>query len=58
MIISETTYQGYVTKKEAQRLHEEKNKSLSFSKFDLNLQYLARVASKPYLKEYTSPKFM
>ncbi|PPS07012.1 hypothetical protein GOBAR_AA13631 [Gossypium barbadense] len=57
VIVSEATSLSYVTKEEVQRIHEEKNKSLSFSKFDLKLPYLARVASKRYPNDYTSPKF-
>ncbi|PPD82830.1 hypothetical protein GOBAR_DD20237 [Gossypium barbadense] len=57
VMVSKATSLGYVTKEEIQRIHEEKNKSLSFSKFDLKLPYLAKVASKPYPEDYTSPKF-
>ncbi|KAH1046738.1 hypothetical protein J1N35_037522, partial [Gossypium stocksii] len=42
VMVSKATFLGYVTKEEVQRIHEEKNKSLSFSKFDLKLPYLAR----------------
>ncbi|MBA0561312.1 hypothetical protein Golob_018155 [Gossypium lobatum] len=54
----DATSQGYVTKGKLQRLLVEKNKSLRFFEFDLNLPYLVRVAAKPYPKDYTSPKFM
>ena len=36
---------------------DQKNKSFSFFEFDLKLPYPARVAAKPYPKDYTSPKF-
>ncbi|MBA0841152.1 hypothetical protein Goarm_003661, partial [Gossypium armourianum] len=57
VLVSKATSLVYVTKEEVQRIHEEKNKSLGFSKFDLKLLYLAKVASKPYPEDYTSPKF-
>ncbi|XWS48417.1 hypothetical protein CRYUN_Cryun13aG0074700 [Craigia yunnanensis] len=57
MIISPTIAQGFVTKKEFQKLLEEKNKILSFSNFYLKLPYPGSVVAKPYHKGYASPKF-
>ena len=49
-----TIVQCFVTKKELQKLLEQKSKSLSFSKFDLKLPYLTSMATKSYPKDYTS----
>ncbi|OMO94501.1 Ribosomal protein L46 [Corchorus capsularis] len=48
---------SYVTKEQLQRVLEQKNKTLSFSEFDLKLPYAASIAAKHYPKDYTSPKF-
>ncbi|MBA0570719.1 hypothetical protein Golob_004335 [Gossypium lobatum] len=61
---SKATSLSYVTKEEVQRIHEEKNKSLSFSMFDLKLPYLAkfmetlrvaRLDNDFKLKEFSKP---
>ena len=57
MTIHPTITQGYVTKAELQRLLEQKNKSLNFFEFDLKLSYLVNIATKPYPRDYISPKF-
>ncbi|XWS75751.1 hypothetical protein CRYUN_Cryun01aG0118900 [Craigia yunnanensis] len=57
VIVSPIIAQDFVTKEELQKLLVQKNKSLSFSKFDLKLPYPTSVATEPYPKDYTSPKF-
>ncbi|EOY18919.1 H0502G05.11 protein [Theobroma cacao] len=52
-----TSAQSFVIEKELKKLLDQKNKSLNFSKFDLKLPYPAKVATKPYPKDYISPKF-
>ncbi|XVF04715.1 hypothetical protein REPUB_Repub05bG0109100 [Reevesia pubescens] len=52
------TTQGYVAKKELQKLLKQKKTSLNFSEFDLRLPYPANVVGKPYPKDYISPKFI
>ena len=51
------TAETYVTKEELERLLQEKNRTSNFSEFDLKLPYPAKVAAKPYPKDYASPKF-
>ncbi|KAK5771371.1 hypothetical protein PVK06_047573 [Gossypium arboreum] len=50
VVAFKTTYKGYVTKEEPQRLLDEKNKSLSIYEFDLKLPYPAKVVTNPILK--------
>ncbi|EOX93932.1 H0502G05.11 protein [Theobroma cacao] len=57
MVTPATSAQSFVTKEELEKLLDQKNKSLNFSKFDLKLPYSAKVAAKPYLTDCTSPKF-
>ena len=57
MTIHPIITQGYLTKKEFQRLLEQKNKSLNFFEFDLKLPYLTNITARPYPKNYTNPKF-
>ncbi|OMO61386.1 Ubiquitin-conjugating enzyme, E2 [Corchorus capsularis] len=55
--VTSATEPTYVTKEQLQRVLEQKNKTLSFSEFDLKLSYAASIAAKHYPKDYTSPKF-
>ncbi|OMO94091.1 reverse transcriptase [Corchorus capsularis] len=45
----------YVTKEELEKIFQKKN--VASSEFDLKLPYSKRVATKPYPKDYVSPKF-
>ncbi|MBA0749529.1 hypothetical protein Gogos_003445, partial [Gossypium gossypioides] len=64
VMVCKATSLGYATKEEVQRIHEENNKNLSFSKFDLKLPYLAkfmetlrvaRLDNDFKLKEFSKP---
>ncbi|EOY09032.1 H0502G05.11 protein, putative [Theobroma cacao] len=57
MIAYSTSIQSLVTKKELEKMLDQKNKSLNFLEFDLKLLYLVEVATKPYLKDYANSKF-
>ncbi|EOX99437.1 H0502G05.11 protein [Theobroma cacao] len=57
MATPSTSAQSFVTKEKLEKLLDQNNKSLNFSKFDLKLPYLAKVVVNPYPKDYTSLKF-
>ncbi|MBA0627047.1 hypothetical protein Godav_004600 [Gossypium davidsonii] len=53
----EATSLGYFTKEKLKRLLEDRNKSLSFSTFDIKLPNPTSIAAKTYPKNYESHEF-
>ncbi|MBA0843254.1 hypothetical protein Goarm_000460 [Gossypium armourianum] len=57
LVAQTTETHSFVTKGGQQSFLEEKKTSLSFFEFDLKLPLPVRVVAKPYLQDYTNPKY-